>query len=116
MLLATVSLVALMNSSAATHRTDLGIAGDAAEIRKVVSGRSRVSAEGDVLKFGPSRAGSSGTFERTGRPAARYAIGYATLLVSRNSELHGHVIVVWPEDEVLHFGGQAYRCGPVDAE
>lgn len=93
----------------ASHRSDIGIAGDAAEIRKIISDKECVSGA-EVLRFGKSMPGSPGTFERAGRAPATYQLGYATLLVNRDGQLHGHVIVVSPQMRTLHLGGVAYRC------
>jgi hypothetical protein len=93
----------------ANHRSDIGIAGDAAEIRRIISDKECVSGA-EVLRFGESIPGSPGTFERTGRAPATYQIGYATLLVYRDGQLHSHVIVVSPETRTLHLGGVAYHC------
>lgn len=110
----TLVLVAALAAAApvpgfAGHRSDLGIAGDAAEIRKVISGRECVSGT-EVLRFGKSIPGSPGTFDRAGSAPATYQVGYATLLVRRDGKLHSHVIVVSPETRTLHLGGVEYRC------
>lgn len=116
MVLACAFALALTGPGAARHLAALGIDGDVAEVRQVISGHTCVSADGDVLTFGKSQAGSSGTFEHTGRPAGSYAIGFATLLVKRHDGLHSHVIAVSPEKSTLHLGGIAYRCQPTRVE
>ena len=93
----------------ASHRSDIGITGDAAEIRKIISDRECVSGT-EVLRFGKSTPGSPGTFDRVGYARAIYQLGYATLLVSRDGKLHSHIIVISPEARTLHLGGVAYRC------
>jgi hypothetical protein len=82
--------------------------GSAAAIRTVVSGKTCTGE--DVLIFGKSVPGSAGTFERKGRPDARYNIGYGTILIRRGQDLHGHVTSVSVPDRVLHMSTGTYRC------
>lgn len=86
----------------------------ASVLRDMVSGKTCVNTSGSV-KFGPSAPGVPGTFERSGRPTATYAVGNGTLLIERDGLLHSHVMLVsdpGTADAVLLFNGERFRCRP----
>jgi hypothetical protein len=86
------------------------VQGSAEAIREVVSGK--VCVGDDVLKFGRSAPGASGTFNRVGRPIGTYEIGYGTIQILRGQELHGHVASVSVRDHMLYMSTTTYRCEP----
>lgn len=103
-------LMAAAAPGTASHLSEFGIAGDAAEIRRTISGKTCIGSNGSVLKFGNSAPDSPGTFTRVGLAPGTYQIGYGTLLVKRSGELHSHVVVVSQEGDQFHLGGERYRC------
>jgi len=103
-----IAAVMILSAPAITSAQELAIDGSAAAIREVVSGKTCVGK--DTLRFGDSTAGSSGTFERLGRPEGRYAIGYGTILVRRGQDLHGHVTSVSVLGHRLYVSAETYRC------
>lgn len=109
-LFAAGGLMAAVAPAAASHLNEFGIAGDAAEIRRIVSGKTCLGSNGSVLNFGISAPGSPGTFARAGRIPGTYQIGYGTLLIKRGSELHSHVVSVSVNGSQLHLGGESFRC------
>jgi hypothetical protein len=85
------------------------IDGSAPAIRKVIAGQKCFGK--DTLKFGGSAPGVPGVFERDGRPAATYSVGYGTILIRRGDDVHGHVASVSPRDGTLYLSAGTYRCG-----
>lgn len=84
----------------------------AAVIREMVAGKTCLNDSG-VVKFGPSAPGSPGSFQRSGRSSATYAIGNGTLLIWRGGALHSHVALVsepGTPDALLYFSGEKFRC------
>ena len=102
-----LAVATLASTAVSAQETD----GSAAAIRNVVSGRTCLG--DDVLTFGESARGSGGTFERSGRPAGTYSVGYGTIMIRRGPDLHGHVTSVSPVDHVLYLSAGTYKC---DAE
>ena len=82
----------------------------ASAIDEVISGKTCVG--DDVLKFGEHDSGTSGRYERVGRPEGLYQTGYATILIKRGNELHSHVATVSVKDHMLYMSASTYRCGP----
>src|SRR5690606_30239777 len=105
-LLLTFAAAATMSAIVAAQET---VDGSPAAIRMVVSGKT--CSGGDILTFGESAPGSTGTFERAGRPTGTYSVGYGTILIHRDQDLHGHVTSVSPQDGVLYMSTGVYRCG-----
>ena len=86
----------------------------ASVIRDTVAGKTCVNSNGFV-KFGESAPGSPGSFERSGRNPATYAIGNGALLIRRGGSLHSHVALVsdpGTPDALLYFSGEKFRCMP----
>jgi hypothetical protein len=81
-----------MAASAVVSAEEGAVDGSAMAIRTVVSGKTCVG--DDVLTFGKSAPGSVGAFERVGRPAGTYSVGYGTILIRRDQDVHGHVASV----------------------
>jgi len=104
-----ILLTAVMAASAVVYAEEGAVDGTALAIRTVVSGKTCVG--DDVLTFGKSTPGSAGTFERVGHPADTYSIGYGTILIRRDQNVHGHVASVSPSDRMLYLSTGAYRCG-----
>jgi hypothetical protein len=100
--------IVIVLAAATVSAQESSIDGSAAGIRNVVSGRTCLG--DDVLTFGESARGSAGTFERSGRPAGSYNVGYGTILIRRGQDLHGHVTSVSPVDHVLYLSASTYRC------
>jgi hypothetical protein len=84
------------------------IDGSALAIQEVVSGKTCIG--DDVLAFGKNIARSGGTFERSGRAKATYSIGYGTILIRRNGNLHSHVTSVFVPDQMLYMSSSTYHC------
>lgn len=105
-----IVVAVVLSTSSIASAQELAIDGSAAAIREIVSGKTCVGK--DVLAFGESAAGSSGTFKRAGRPDGRYAIGYGTILVRRGEDLHGHVTSVSVVDHKLYVSTETYQCEP----
>lgn len=104
-----LALAAATGAPAALLAQEAPIDGSAIVIRQVVSGKTCLG--DDVLTFGVSAPGSPGTFERAGEPAGTYSIGYGTILIRRDQDLHGHLASVSPLDRVLYLSTGTYRCG-----
>jgi hypothetical protein len=83
--------------------------GSAIAIREVVAGKT--CRGDDVLVFGVSTPGSRGTFERVGRPVGTYSIGYGSILIRREHDLHGHLAAVSLADRKLFLSTGVYSCG-----
>jgi hypothetical protein len=81
-----------------------------AAIREVVAGKTCIG--DDVLIFGKSLIGTSGNYERIGRPPGRYQIGEGTILILRGKDLHSHVATVSVPDHMLYMSTGKYRCEP----
>lgn len=90
--LSVILLVAATAAPAVLFAQEGAVDGSAAAIRTVVSGK--ICTGQDVLVFGMIVPGSAGTFERKGRRSASYSIGYGTILIRRDQDLHGHVTSV----------------------
>lgn len=103
-----VVVVAAMAAPAIASAQDIAIAGSVDAIRQVVSGKTCVGE--DVLIFGESIRGAGGTYERLGRAKAIYSIGYGTILIRRDQDLHGHVASVSVPDHMLFMSTSKYRC------
>ena len=112
LLFATTCLLIASVPSDAKNLIGLSVAGDVGAIRNIVSGKKCVNVKdgGDVLKFGKSTSNKPGMFWHAGQLAAKYQIGYATLMVSRNGKLHSHVVTVPPESRQLQFSTDKYQC------
>ena len=82
----------------------------AAAIDQVIAGKTCIG--DDVLIFGEHRSGTSGQYERVGRPPGLYQVGYGTLLIKRGKELHSHVATVSVEDHILYMSASKYICAP----
>jgi hypothetical protein len=104
-----ILVLATAASLAAAVSAQETIDGSAPAIRSVVAGHTCLG--NDTLKFGASSPGVPGVFERNGRPAATYSIGYGTILVRRGDDVHGHVASVSPLDGTLYLSTGTYRCG-----
>jgi hypothetical protein len=82
--------------------------GSGSAIMTVVSGKTCVG--DDILRFGEIGTGSAGVFERVGSRAAEYKVGYGTILIRRDGDLHGHITSVSVPHRVLYMGTSKYRC------
>jgi hypothetical protein len=82
----------------------------AAAINQVIAGKTCVG--DDVLIFGEHAPGTSGEYERVGRAPGLYQVGYGTLLIKRNKDLHSHVATVSVEDHILYMSASRYVCAP----
>lgn len=103
-----VFIVVVAMAASAIASAQEGATGSAEAIRKVVSGKTCVGT--DVLKFGESVRGSAGTYDHVGYTYATYSIGYGTILVRRDSSLHGHVATVSVPNHMLYLSTSTYRC------
>lgn len=103
-----VALAATMTVSAIASAQQTIYTGSEVAIRKIVSGHTCKGK--DILRFGAIAPGESGRFERSGRPIARYAVGYGTILIRRGGKLHGHVTAVSVHDNMLYLSGDPYHC------
>ena len=108
--LSVVLLVAATAVPAGLSAQEKTVVGSAAAIRTVVSGKVCIGQEQDVLIFGKSVPGSAGTFERKGRRKGSYSVGYGTILIRRDQDLHGHVTSVSVPDHMLYMSTGTYRC------
>lgn len=81
-----------------------------AAILEVISGKTCVG--DDLLIFGKSDTGASGSYERVGRAPGAYQIGYGTILIVRGRDLHSHVATVSVPDHMLYMSTGKYRCEP----
>lgn len=102
-------LLAAVTASAVVSAQEVAVDGSALAIRTVVSGKTCLGK--DVVTFGESESGSAGTFERAGRPVAAYSIGYGSIMIRRDQDLHGHVASVSPSTGMLYLSTGTYRCG-----
>ena len=82
----------------------------ATAIHEVVSGKTCVG--DDLLIFGERDTRTSGKYERVGRAPGAYQIGYGTILILRDQELHSHVATVSQPDHMLYMSTGKYRCDP----
>ena len=89
---------------------EIGLSATPSNIAGVVSGKSCEAPNGDVLKFGALVSGQSGEFVHSGHTVATYHVGYASVYVTRNGELHSHVVTVSPQKHQLHFNAANYQC------
>jgi hypothetical protein len=89
---------------------DTGSQAASAAIREVVAGKTCIG--DDVLIFGKSLVGTTGTYERVGRPPGRYRIGDGTILILRGKDLHSHIATVSIPDHMLYMSTSKYLCGP----
>lgn len=99
-----------MSTPAIAFAQEISTDGSAAAIRKVVSGKTCVGE--DTLNFGESVVGAPAKFERSGRPEGAYAVGYGTILIRRDQDLHGHLASVSVPNGTLYMSAGTYRCGP----
>lgn len=104
-----IFLTAATAASGIVHAQEPAVDGSAQAIRKVISGKTCRGV--DVVTFGESAAGLAGTFKRVGRPAGSYSVGYGTILIRREQDVHGHVASVSPHDRMLYLSTGTYHCG-----
>jgi hypothetical protein len=103
-----VILAAAMTTSAIVSAQQTIFDGSASAIRAVVSGKTCKGK--DIIRFGEISADSAGAFERVGRAAGVYRVGYGTILIRRGDEMHGHVTSVSVPDHVLYLSTGKYQC------
>jgi hypothetical protein len=104
-----IALVVAAMAPAWALAEETPVDGTAIAIRAVIAGKTCVGA--DVIRFGASAPRSPGTFERAGHPIGAYSIGYGTILVEREHEIHGHLAAVAPATGMLYLSSGTYRCG-----
>jgi len=103
-----IAFIAVMTSSAVVTAQQTIIDGSESAIRVVVSGKTCVGE--DTIKFGEIVLGATATFERIGHRRGVYSVGYGTILIERDGDLHGHLTSVSVSDQLLYLSTGTYQC------
>jgi hypothetical protein len=102
--------VAIAMTPGALSAQNIAFEASSTAIHNVISGKKCVG--DDLLKFGASELGETGSYERIGRPPGDYQIGYGTILIRRGKDLHSHVATVSTQDHMLYLSTGKYHCDP----